>query len=207
MSDQTRVGNSQTNIPQSGARSRAVYSALICGTVALACFASSAKADEGGVSLWLPGFFGSLAASPLQSALGPMARVGQGFGYNDFNRSHSRVQRWRAGVQREIGNHMVVEVSYWGQWADRLSISQKLDYLPGGYWATGNVRNNALATALNANVTNPFYIGNFESIKTSDPVLYQQMSTLGQFTSTTIAKNRLLRAFPQMNGLNNNTDQ
>ena len=66
MSDQTRVGNSQTNIPQSGARSRAVYSALICGTVALACFASSAKADEGGVSLWLPGFFGSLAASPLQ---------------------------------------------------------------------------------------------------------------------------------------------
>jgi len=100
----------------------------------------------------------------------------------------------------------VVEVSYWGQWADNLSISQKLDYLPGQYWATGNVRNNALATALNANVTNPFYIGNFESIKTSDPVLYQQMSTLGQYTSTTIAKNRLLRAFPQMNGLNNNTD-
>jgi len=116
------------------------------------------------------------------------------------------VQRWRVGVQREVGSHMVIEASYWGQWADRLSISQKLDYLPGQYWATGNVRNNALATALNANVTNPFYIGNFESIKTSDPVLYQQMSTLGQYTSTTIAKNRLLRAFPQMNGLNNNTD-
>lgn len=27
---------------------------------------SIALADEGGVSLWLPGFFGSLAASPLQ---------------------------------------------------------------------------------------------------------------------------------------------
>jgi hypothetical protein len=66
MSDQTRVGNSQTNIPQSGARSRAVYSALICGTVALACLASGAKADEGGVSFWLPGFFGSLAAAPQQ---------------------------------------------------------------------------------------------------------------------------------------------
>ena len=25
-----------------------------------------AKADEGGVSLWVPGFFGSLAAAPLQ---------------------------------------------------------------------------------------------------------------------------------------------
>ena len=28
--------------------------------------ASVAKADEGGVSMWLPGFFGSLAATPLQ---------------------------------------------------------------------------------------------------------------------------------------------
>lgn len=144
--------------------------------------------------------------APLQNALGAMARVGQGFGYNDFNRSHARVQRWRGGVQRELSSNMVVEVSYWGQWADRISISRRLDYLPQQYWATGNVRNNALATALNANVTNPFYIGNFDSIRTSDPVLYQQMSTLGQFTSTTIAKNRLLRAFPHMNGLNDNTD-
>jgi len=144
--------------------------------------------------------------TPLQSSLGAMARVGQGFGYTDFNRSHPRVQRWRAGVQRELGHTMVIEVSYWGQWADRIGIAQKLDYLPGQYWATGNVRNNALATALNANVTNPFYIGNFDSIKGSDPVLYQQMSTLSQFTSTTIAKNRLLRAFPHMNGLTNNTD-
>jgi hypothetical protein len=66
MSKQIRIGNSEINIPRSGTRSQATWSALICGTVALACFASSAKADEGGVSVWLPGFFGSLAASPLQ---------------------------------------------------------------------------------------------------------------------------------------------
>src|SRR5262247_759058 len=29
-------------------------------------FSQAARADEGGVSVWLPGFFGSLAASPLQ---------------------------------------------------------------------------------------------------------------------------------------------
>ncbi len=143
---------------------------------------------------------------PLQTALGAMARVGQGFSYNSFDRSHPRVQRWRIGVQREISSNMVVEASYWGQWADRISVSQKLDALPETYWATGNVRNNAIATNLNANVTNPFYIGNFASIQASDPVLYQQMSTLAQFTSTTIARNRLLRPFPHMNGLNNNTD-
>jgi hypothetical protein len=66
MSDQIRVGNSEINIPQSGARSHAAWSALICSAVALSCLASGAKADEGGVSVWLPGFFGSLAASPLQ---------------------------------------------------------------------------------------------------------------------------------------------
>ena len=51
-------------------------------------------------------------------------------------------------------------------------------------------------------MTNPFHISNFESLRTSDPALYQHMSTLAQFTSPTIAKNRLLRPFPHMNGLN-----
>jgi len=47
-------------------RKQTIASALICGAVALAFFSNGAKADEGGVSLWLPGFFGSLAAAPLQ---------------------------------------------------------------------------------------------------------------------------------------------
>lgn len=63
------------------------------------------------------------------------------------------------------------------------------------------VRNNAVANNMNRNVPNPFHISNFESIRASDPVLYQHLSTLSQFTSTTIQKNRLLRPFPQMNGL------
>ena len=33
--------------------------AVLLGTTTIAC------ADEGGVSFWVPGFFGSLAASPL----------------------------------------------------------------------------------------------------------------------------------------------
>jgi hypothetical protein len=44
-----------------------------CGRIASACVLSTilllapwARADEGGVSFWIPGFFGSLAAAPLQ---------------------------------------------------------------------------------------------------------------------------------------------
>jgi hypothetical protein len=151
--------------------------------------------------------------SPLRDALGPMARVGQGFTFTDYNRRHPRVQRWRIGLQRELSSNMMIEASYWGQWGDRIPPSSsptplnnvRLDALPEQYWAAGNVRNNAIATELNRNVPNPFHISNFESIRTSDPVLYQHMSTLSQFTSPTIQKNRLLRPFPHMNGLYNAT--
>ncbi|MBM3814672.1 MAG: carboxypeptidase regulatory-like domain-containing protein [Acidimicrobiia bacterium] len=139
---------------------------------------------------------------PFQAALGSMARVGQGYSFADFNRRHARVQRWRFGIQRQLTENMLVEASYWGQWGDRIAVTQRLDALPDRYWATGTVRNNALATEMNRQVPNPFHISNFASLRTSDPLLYQQMSTLGQFTATTIAKNRLLRPFPHMNGLN-----
>src|SRR5262245_60025219 len=66
MSKRNWIGSSQLHSSRGGDRSHAAWSAFICGAVALACFASAAKADEGGVSYWLPGLFGSLAAVPQQ---------------------------------------------------------------------------------------------------------------------------------------------
>ena len=97
---------------------------------------------------------------------------------------------------------MLVEASYWGQYADRLFVTTRLDALPEQYWNATNTRNNAIATSMNQQVTNPFHISNFESLRTSDPTLYRHLSTLAQFTSPTIQKHRLLRPFPHMNGLN-----
>jgi len=142
---------------------------------------------------------------PLEEALGSMARVGQGYTFGRYDRVHPRVQRWRIGVQRELGANMLVEASYWGQWGSRLFPSQnlRLDALPAQYWNTTNTRNNAIASDLNRQLTsfNPFHISNFESIRTTDPALYQHMSTLSMFTSTSITKHSLLRPFPHMNGL------
>jgi hypothetical protein len=139
---------------------------------------------------------------PVREALGSMARAGQGFTFGRYDRVHPRVQRWRIGVQRELGSNMLVEAAYWGQYGDRLFVNTRLDALPAQYWNTTNTRNNTIATNLNQQVPNPFHISNFASLQTSNPVLYQHLTTLGQFTSTTIAKNRLLRPFPHMNGLN-----
>ncbi|HYO83098.1 MAG TPA: carboxypeptidase-like regulatory domain-containing protein, partial [Bryobacteraceae bacterium] len=143
---------------------------------------------------------------PLRDVLGPTARVGQGFTFNDYDRRHARVQRWRLGAQRELSNSMMVEAAYWGQWADRISIARRLDALPGQYWATGMTRNAAVATEMDRQVPNPFHISNFESLRASDPTLYQHLSTLGQFTTPTIQKHRLLRPFPHMNGLTDATE-
>jgi len=141
---------------------------------------------------------------PLQNALGSMARAGQGFTYTGFDRQHPRVQRWRVGMQRELGKDMMIEAAYWGQRGDRINVTVREDALPERFWATGNTRNNAIATEMNRQVPNPFLLSNFASLQQSNPTLYQHLSTLGQFQSATIAKNRLLRPFPHMNGLNNN---
>jgi len=142
---------------------------------------------------------------PFNNTLGAMARVGQGFTYTPYDRRHPRVQRWRVGMQRELGMHMMVEASYWGQWSDRILLTQREDPLPESFWATGNVRNNAIANEMNRQVPNPFLLSNFAALQTSNPVLYQNLSTLGRFTSPTIAKNALLRPNAHMNGLNNNS--
>jgi Carboxypeptidase regulatory-like domain len=139
--------------------------------------------------------------SPLGSSLGSMYVAGGSFSYSPFNRKHPREQQWRVGVQRQLSPNMSVEAYYWGMWGDHLAFSDKLDSLPAQYWNTTMVRNNAFASNMTQNVSNPFYIGNFASLKTSNPALYQQMSTLGFFTSATIQKNQLLRAYPQLSSL------
>lgn len=149
--------------------------------------------------------------APLRDSLGLMAKVGRSYTYTPFNRKHARQQRWRLGVQRQIGTRMVLEAAYAGSYSDKVSIEETYDAtvtiaktlsaLPQQYWATGNTRNDTVATKMNANVTNPFYIANFANLQVSNPVLYNDMRNNAFFTSKTIRKNYLLRPFPQMNGL------
>ena len=87
-----------------------------------------------------------------------MARVGQDFTFGRYDRQHPRVQRWRVGVQRELGGNMLVEAAYWGQLGERIFPNQnlRLDALPAQYWNTSNTRNIAIHNNMNAQVPNPF---------------------------------------------------
>ena len=144
--------------------------------------------------------------APLGSALGLMTRQGRGFTIIDRDWERPRQQRYRLAIQRQIGRTMVAEIEYLGSRSDRLQVSRRLDALPAKYWATGLIRNNALANDLNSTFTNPFNINNFASLATSNPVVYSDMQTNGFFTGTTISKSQLLRPYPNINNLVNGRD-
>jgi hypothetical protein len=139
--------------------------------------------------------------TPVGNALGLMAQAGNGFTYLDPNYKRSRVQRWRAEIQRQFGANMVISVAYTGFYAGNLDITRTLSALPEQFWNTGTTRNAAIASNLNTSVTNPFYIGNFASLQTSSPLIYQALASRAFFTSTTITKGKLLQPFSQIGTL------
>jgi hypothetical protein len=141
---------------------------------------------------------GSRFETPYRNALGAMMVAGTAYTYGNLQQEHARLQRWRVGVQRELGSNMVLEAAYTGQYSGNAGLSVRQDVLPETYWNGTLARNSALATDLNSNVSNPFYINNFQSLKTSDPLLYSRLASVSFFTSATVAKNRLLRPFPEM---------
>lgn len=143
---------------------------------------------------------------PVGSGQGLLARTGNGWNFFGESVPRARQQRWRVDIQRQIGTSMIVSVGYAGTFADQIRLARKLDYLPAQYWNTTSVRNNALATNLNANVPNPYLLSNFASLQTSSPVLYQALASRGFFTSPTIRKNQLLRPFSHMSALNASAD-
>jgi len=139
--------------------------------------------------------------TPVGNALGLVAQAGNNFTYLDPNYKRSRVQRWRAEVQRQFGAGMVVSAAYTGFHASDLDITRTLSALPAEFWNTGTTRNAAIASNLNQNVSNPFYIGNFASLQTSNPVIYQALASRAFFTSATITKSKLLQPFSQIGTL------
>ena len=40
--------------------------------------------------------------------------------YGNLDREHARLQRWRAGVQKELGRNMAIEVAYVGTYSDNV---------------------------------------------------------------------------------------
>ena len=128
------------------------------------------------------------------NTLGAMMVAGTSYSYGNLNYKHPRLQRWSAGIQRELNSNMAFQAVYNGQFSGNVGMSIKQDPLPEQYWNQTQTRNSALDGSLTANVANPFYINNFSSLQTSSPLLYKRLSSVPFFTSPTISVAQLLRA-------------
>ncbi|MEK7407183.1 MAG: TonB-dependent receptor [Acidobacteriota bacterium] len=143
---------------------------------------------------------GSRFQIPYRNTLGIDMRQGRGYDFTPRDYSPSWQQRWRFGLQREISKDMVIEVSYNGA-RSKIWVGQTINYLPRQYWATGDVRQQAVDDDLNRNIPSPFNIRNFPELERTHPLLYGYWRNVGFFNSVNIRKHNLLRAFPNMNGL------
>jgi hypothetical protein len=112
----------------------------------------------------------------------------------------ARQQRWRAGIQHQFGNTIVLEASYNGAWA-KIPVSQPINYIPAQFYGSGNTRAIDVQAQMTTNVTNPFNVSNFASLATSSPAIYNYLLTQGRFTGTTISKATLLNLYPVMSTL------
>ncbi|MBM3735956.1 MAG: TonB-dependent receptor [Acidobacteria bacterium] len=149
---------------------------------------------------------GSRFDEPTRAALGNMATAGRGFTFGDFDTRRARQRRWRVGLQRQFASNWVLEAAYSGSYSDRVYVTRDLNPLPEQYWASGTTRNDAIANNMNSNVRNPFLLSNFDALRTSSPLVYQDISPQGFFTSPTIRKSQLLRPFPHLQGLARRND-
>jgi len=131
---------------------------------------------------------------PRGAADGGLTFVGQSITYFNPRPLSPYNQRWQLGVQRELPYGFVAEVGYVGNRGTHLEITRNLNATPNKYLSTSATRDQARNNYLSALVPNPF-------------AGLLPTSAGGTFRSSTIARERLLRPFPQFDAVNTTTNE
>jgi hypothetical protein len=122
---------------------------------------------------------------PVGSALGLMTNVGlnAAFPYNGEVRT-PRTHRWSIGVQRELPGAFLFEGTYVGAFSENIPVSRELNAVPGRYFSTSPVRDDATNNFLSQAVANPF----------------AGLLPGTNLNGATVARSQLLRPYPQFTG-------
>jgi hypothetical protein len=138
--------------------------------------------------------FQSGLQQPVGAALGAQTFLGQSISYFDPDPKSPRNQRWQVGIQRELPGGWVADAAYVGNHGTDLQTSRNLNALPNQYLSTSPVRDEATNQYLTALVPNPF----FNLMPTTAGTV---------FRSATIARERLLRPYPQFDAINTTSNE
>lgn len=123
---------------------------------------------------------------PVGSALGLMTNVGLSATYPYTGKvATPRTHRWSIGVQRELPWALLVEGTYVGSYSEHVPVTRELDPVPGNYFSTSPVRDDATNNFLSQQVANPF----------------AGLLPGTNINGANVARSQLLRPFPQFTSI------
>ncbi len=126
---------------------------------------------------------------PVGAQQGAQTYVGQSITFFNPDPLVAYAQRWQLSIQRELPGGFVAEAAYVGNRGTHIEINRNLNVTPQKYLSKSPVRDQATINYLSANVANPFYGVALPSGASST------------FTSSTIARERLMRPYPQFDSV------
>jgi hypothetical protein len=123
---------------------------------------------------------------PVGSGLGTMTNAGLAVSFPYVGEVRTpRTHRWSLGVQQELPWLFVGEVTYVGGYSENLPVARDLNAVPGQFFSTSPVRDNATNNLLTQQVANPF-LGLLPG---------------SGINGATVARSQLLRPYPQFTGV------
>lgn len=129
---------------------------------------------------------------PVQGeSLALATNLGQGISFFAAQPLTPYVQRWQIAIERQLPLKSSFQVGYFGSRGTHLLVSRQYDPVPSQYLSTSPVRDQTTIGYLTATVPNPFY-----------PLLHGT-----SLASPTVARNQLLKPFPQFTSVTANTNQ
>lgn len=131
--------------------------------------------------------------APVGAALGIETFLGQSVTFFNEHPRSPRMQRWQIGLQRTFGSWLS-EITYVGNYGSQIETNRNLNATPLEFLSTSPTRDNARNAYLTAQVPNPFF--------------GLMPATAGTaFRGATIARERLLRPYPQFDAVNTSTNE
>ncbi|MFB3826844.1 MAG: carboxypeptidase regulatory-like domain-containing protein [Bryobacteraceae bacterium] len=122
---------------------------------------------------------------PTGSSLGLMTFAGKNLTYTNPNLLNPYTIRWTFDVQRELPWKTVFEIGYIGNHAVHLAFDRSVNIVPGNFYSASPVRDQAVIDNMTANVANPF----------------ANLIPGTGLNGSTVARNQLLKPFPQFTGV------
>jgi len=129
----------------------------------------------------------------LGAAEGIRTFLGQNISFFNGNPASPYNQRWELSIQQELPSGFVADLAYVGNRGTDVEINRDINALPNQYLSTSTTRDNTTNSYLTALVPNPF--------------AGQMPASAGSaFRSTNIARQQLLRPYPQFGSITTTTN-